>query len=75
MRGKRFVFEINGYSLFPLSATMRYNLACYECRLGRMEQAKEWLEKAFKLGDAKQMKLAALQDPDLGALWKETGNL
>jgi len=32
---------------FQLSATMRYNLACYECQLGRLEQAKMWLEKAF----------------------------
>jgi len=38
---------------FPASATMRYNLACYECQLGRLEQAKEWLKKAFALGDAR----------------------
>ena len=53
---------------FPLSATMRYNLACYECQLGRLEQAKKWLEEAFRLGDAKKMKLAALDDVDLRAL-------
>jgi hypothetical protein len=50
---------------------MRYNLACYECQLGRLEQAKQWLEKAFLLGDARKMKRAALDDPDLEALWKE----
>jgi hypothetical protein len=50
---------------------MRYNLACYECQLGRLELAKEWLEKAFKLGDAKKMKLAALDDPDLEPLWRD----
>ncbi len=60
---------------FPISATMRYNLACYECQLGRLEQAKDWLEKAFQLGDAKQMKLAALDDPDLKALWKNIGTV
>jgi tetratricopeptide (TPR) repeat protein len=58
---------------FPISATMRYNLACYECQLGRLEQAKQWLEKAFALGDARKMKLAALDDPDLQPLWKEIG--
>ena len=58
---------------FPISATMRYNLACYECQLGRLKQAKEWLEKAFKLGDAKQMRLAALEDPDLQALRENIG--
>src|SRR5664280_998989 len=58
---------------FPINATMRYNLACYECQLGRLEQAKEWLKKAFALGNARKMKLAALDDPDLQPLWKEIG--
>ena len=58
---------------FPISATMRYNLACYECQLGRLEKAKEWLKKSFALGDARKMKLAALDDPDLQPLWKEIG--
>jgi tetratricopeptide (TPR) repeat protein len=57
---------------FPFNATMRYNLARYECQLGRLEQAKQWLEKAFLLGDARRIKLAALEDPDLEPLWKRT---
>ena len=52
---------------------MRYNLSCYECQLGRLEQAKHWLEKSFELGDVKAMKLAALDDPDLEPLWKQIG--
>jgi tetratricopeptide (TPR) repeat protein len=56
---------------FPEDAIMRYNLACYECQLGRLEQAKTWLEKAFDLGDARKLKLMALDDPDLGPLWKD----
>jgi tetratricopeptide (TPR) repeat protein len=60
---------------FPGSATMRYNLACYECRLGRLEEARQCLEKAFALGEARNMKLAALEDPDLEALWKDIGNV
>jgi hypothetical protein len=31
---------------FQNKSIMRYNLACYECQLGRLEQASEWLEKA-----------------------------
>jgi len=31
---------------------------------GRLEQAKNRLEEAFKLGDAKKMKLASLDDPE-----------
>jgi hypothetical protein len=52
---------------------MRYNLACYECQFGRLEQAKEWLEKAFNLGDARKMKLAALSETGLEPLWQDIG--
>ena len=59
---------------FSISATIRYNLACYECQLGRMEQAKMWLEKAFALGDPKAIKAEALEDRDLEPLWAEITN-
>jgi predicted Zn-dependent protease len=58
---------------FPKDATMRYNLACYKCQLGRLDQARAWLEKSFEIGDARKMKLAALEAPDLEPLWKEIG--
>lgn len=60
---------------FPDDPTIRYNLACYECQLGRLEQAKSWLKTAFKLGGAKQFKLMALEDPDLEPLWKDIGDV
>jgi predicted Zn-dependent protease len=60
---------------WPTIALMCYNLACYECQLGNLERAKEWLEKAFRLGDARRMKLAALDDPDVERLWKEIGQV
>ena len=63
------------FDKFPGESILRYNVACYECQLGRLEQAKHWLEKAFKMGNARKMKLAALQDPDLEPLWKEIGTL
>jgi tetratricopeptide (TPR) repeat protein len=56
---------------FPVSATMRYNLACYECQLGNLAEARKWLEKSFRLGNRDQMKLAALSDLDLKPLWQE----
>jgi len=56
---------------FPISATMRYNLACYECQLGNLPEARKWLEKAFRMGNRDQMKLAALADLDLKPLWQE----
>ena len=58
---------------FPTSATVRYNLACYECQLGRLEQARNWLEQAFALGDPMKMTLVALEDRDLEPLWSKLG--
>lgn len=58
---------------FPDDATMRYNLACYECQLGRLKEARQWLEAAFDLGDSREMKLAALDDEDLRPLWDHIG--
>jgi tetratricopeptide (TPR) repeat protein len=60
---------------FPLSGTMRYNLACYECQLGHLDQARSWLRKAFDLGDPAEMKSQALRDPDLRPLWPEIQSL
>jgi Flp pilus assembly protein TadD len=53
---------------FPASSTIRYNLACYECRAGRMDEARKWLQEAFRLGDSAHMKSRALEDPDLAPL-------
>jgi len=58
---------------FPGDPDMRYNLACYECQLGRLAQARAWLKKAYKLGNRKKIKLLVLDDPDLEPLWKEVG--
>jgi tetratricopeptide (TPR) repeat protein len=60
---------------FPKISVIRYNLACYECRLGALEKARDWLAKAFKVGHAKAIKRMALDDRDLEPLWKEIGNL
>jgi len=60
---------------FGDSATIRYNMACYECQLGRFEQAKLWLEKALEMGNPITMKQAALKDPDLAPLWAEIRKL
>jgi tetratricopeptide (TPR) repeat protein len=59
---------------FPKISVIRYNLACYECQLGSLEKARDWLAKAFKVGDTKAIKRMALDDRDLEPLWKEIGN-
>ncbi|EEF63369.1 hypothetical protein [Pedosphaera parvula] len=54
---------------FPKEWVLPYNLACYACKLGRLEEARSWLGKAFALGDPKELKLKALNDADLELLW------
>jgi tetratricopeptide (TPR) repeat protein len=60
---------------FPKEDFMRYNLACYACQLGNLKEAGQWLEKAFAIGDSKQLKLMALNDPDLEPLWRKIGEI
>jgi tetratricopeptide (TPR) repeat protein len=54
---------------FPQAPTVPYNLACYDCQLGNLKEARRWLERAFDIGDSKRLKLMALDDPDLEPLW------
>jgi len=61
--------------LFPKNWLIRYNLACYACRLGNNEEAWDWLEDAFELGDGKAVKLMALDDQDLERFWAEIGDM
>jgi tetratricopeptide (TPR) repeat protein len=56
---------------FPRSWIIAYDLSCYACQLGRLEEGRTWLKKAFRLGDPKEIKLLALADPDLKVLWPE----
>ena len=59
--------------LFPDEILIRYNLACYECVLGNMSQAKLHLAEAFDLAHHQnctdEWKANMLADPDLKLLW------
>jgi tetratricopeptide (TPR) repeat protein len=66
-------------ALAPMAETFRtrhevhYNLARYAAQLGRLDEARSWLEAAFEVAsDAEKLKLLALDDPGLNALWAET---
>jgi hypothetical protein len=52
------------------SALLHYNLSCYECLLGDIEQAKTRLHQACKMG-GKQFKTMALDDEDLKPMWEQ----
>jgi hypothetical protein len=56
---------------FPRSWIIPYDLACYACQLGQVEEGRQWLRKAFRLGDPSEVKSISLADPDLKVLWTE----
>ena len=56
---------------FPKEATIPYNLACYACQLGRMDEAKAWFDRAIHVGGKKSIKEMALADADLEPLWPD----
>ncbi len=58
---------------FPDDWRICYDLGCYACQLGNHDEAWDWLEDAFGLGDPKKVKLMALDDPDLEPFWAEIG--
>lgn len=55
------------------SAILHYNLACYACLLGNMEDAKNRLSTACKM-DA-ELRASALDDTDLEAMRDDIANL
>ena len=57
--------------LFPDDDIIQYNLACYCAQLGQLDAAQEHLDKSYEIGDAKQIKLMALDDDDLKPLWDD----
>ncbi len=56
---------------FPKEPIIRYNLACYEAQLGRLDRARMRLTEAMTLGPG--CRELALADPDLAALHGELG--
>lgn len=52
-----------------------FNLACYACQLGKLDEARNWLKKCFaeanhhRRGNRRRME--ALAEPDLEPLWPE----
>ena len=57
---------------FPKIAVIPFNLACYECQLGRYDKAMSYLRRAFKLDDSCQEQ--ALEDEDLKPIWDRLGH-
>jgi tetratricopeptide (TPR) repeat protein len=60
---------------FPNNWLVAYNLACYQTQLGELEEAWRWLDYAMDKADPKEIRLKALDDPDLEPLWQRIGEL
>ena len=56
---------------FPDEYVIRYNLACYSCQLGALEEARAWLKKAMLIAGKDTIKNMARTDVDLQTLWNE----
>ena len=56
---------------FPREPIIAYNLSCYACQLGQLDQARQWLQRALKSARKEKIKFMALNDDDLAQLWEE----
>ena len=56
---------------FPSVSIIPFNLACYACQMGELDQAREWLRRAFDAGPKVEIRGMAMQDEDLRPLWDE----
>ncbi|HUR47651.1 MAG TPA: hypothetical protein VMZ27_17335 [Candidatus Saccharimonadales bacterium] len=59
---------------FPNVPLIPYNLACYACCLGRLDDSRTWLKRAFSLGGV-QLKRQAMEEHDLKPLWNQIESL
>ena len=60
---------------FPEEPIVPFNLSCYACQMGQLDEARIWLKRAIKVGGKDKIKLMALCDGDLEPLWKEIREL
>jgi tetratricopeptide (TPR) repeat protein len=56
---------------FPKEWLICYNLSCYACQLGWLEEAKAWFMRAIELGDPLKINRLAAEDPDLKSLFQQ----
>ncbi len=56
---------------FPEEPTIAYNLACYACQLGMLQDSRHWLRRAARIASRDEILSSALSDPDLEPLRHE----
>jgi hypothetical protein len=60
---------------FPDEPVVAFNLACYACQRQQPDVAREWLQRAMKIGGREAIRKMALADDDLKPLWAEIREL
>jgi tetratricopeptide (TPR) repeat protein len=60
---------VDAEKLHPKDAMIQFNLGCYACQLGDLEEAKGRITEATSLD--KKFRIMALYDPDLEPLWND----
>src|SRR5438105_2728186 len=60
---------------FPRDHEIAFDLACYSCHLGNVDEGRDWFERAFEYGDMIEIKERAMENPDLEPLWPEIADL
>lgn len=60
---------------FPEIPTIPYNLACYCAQLGKLEEARRWLQQSYEVGNGRMLKWAARCDPDLAPLFVKASEI
>jgi tetratricopeptide (TPR) repeat protein len=58
---------LNAEPQFPKEPVIKYNLACYFCQTGDIQNAKNYLKKTFEID--LNWRITALEDEDLKPLW------
>jgi len=60
---------------FPDEWRIAYQLACYCCRVGDRKRAWQWLTRAIGVAGMVDIRLKALDEPDLEALWVDIAEI
>jgi len=60
---------------FPREPVIAFNLSCYACQMQQLEPARQWLQRAMKIGGQDAIRKMALADDDLKPLWPEIKEL
>jgi tetratricopeptide (TPR) repeat protein len=59
------------FDKFPKELMIPFNLSCYACQMRQLDAARDWLQRAVKVGGKEKIQRMALSDPDLEPLWAE----